>query len=151
LKFLEMGVRGKALLSRRAFPRKRIFIGRTARKTMHEMGIVQSIMEIIEQQAALHGARRVTKVCLEFGALTGVMPSAVDFAFEVLSKDSIADGAELNITIIPIKGVCRECGKEVTLDGYQPLCPACSTGILNIIEGRDEMRISTLEIEDSPE
>jgi hydrogenase nickel incorporation protein HypA/HybF len=116
---------------------------------MHEMGIVQSIMEILEQQAVLHNAKRVTRVSLEFGALTGVMPAAVEFAFEILSKGSVADGAQLDITIIPMVAHCLDCEAETCLEIYQPFCPVCSSGALKIIQGRDEMRIASLEIEDT--
>lgn len=115
---------------------------------MHEMAIVQSIIEIIEQQAAIHKAKRVLKVSLEFGALTGVMPEAINFGFEVLSKGGIAEGAEIEIRILPIKFYCSECGKEVTVEEYQPFCPVCSSASVTIIQGRDEMRIASLEIED---
>jgi hydrogenase nickel incorporation protein HypA/HybF len=115
---------------------------------MHEMAIVQSIMDIIEQQAATHNAKKVVKVSLEFGALTGVMPASIDFGFEVLSKGGIAEGAALEITILPIKFYCFDCAKEVTLDEYQPYCPVCSSASVKIIQGKDEMRIASLEIED---
>lgn len=118
---------------------------------MHEMGIVQSMMEIIEQQARLYRAKRVVKVSLEFGALTAVMPSAVEFAFTILSQGGIADGAVLDIKIIPIKVHCIECGRETVLDEYQPYCPVCSAAAPMIVQGRDEMRIASLEIEDSDE
>jgi len=116
---------------------------------MHEMAIVQSIMEIIEQQAAIHNAKKIVKVSLEFGALTGVMPEAINFGFEVLSKGTITEGAALDIKILPIKFYCFECQKEVTLEQYQPFCPVCSSASVQIIQGRDEMRIASLEIEDS--
>ena len=114
---------------------------------MHEMGIVQSIMDIVEQQAKIHSASKVIGIKLEFGALTGVMPAAIEFAFEVLSKGGVAEGARLDITIIPIRAVCFDCAREMTLEQYQPICPACSSGALKIIEGRDEMRIAELEVE----
>lgn len=114
---------------------------------MHEMAIVQSIMEILEQQAQIHNARRVVGVKLEFGALTGVLPASISFAFEVLSKDGPAEGAILDIVIIPIKAVCMDCSKEMVLEEYVPFCPVCSTGVLQIIEGKDEMRIASMEIE----
>ncbi len=101
---------------------------------MHEMAIVQSIIEIIEQQAAIHKAKRVIKVSLEFGALNGVMPEAINFGFEVLSKGGIAEGAEIEIRILPIKFYCSECGKEVTVEEYQPFCPVCSSASVTIIQ-----------------
>lgn len=115
---------------------------------MHEMAIVESIMEIIEHQAAMHNAKKIVKVSLEFGALTGVMPEAINFGFEVLSKGGIAEGAVVDINILPIKFYCLECAKEVTVEEYQPYCPVCSSASVKIIQGKDEMRIVSLEIED---
>jgi hydrogenase nickel incorporation protein HypA/HybF len=114
---------------------------------MHELGIVQSILEIIEQQAEINSATKVLGVELEFGALTAVMPEAIEFAFEALTKDSLAQGADLKITILPIKAICMDCGCESTLESYAPFCPSCSKGILNIVQGKDEMRIVSIEIE----
>jgi hydrogenase nickel incorporation protein HypA/HybF len=115
---------------------------------MHEMGIVQSIMTILEQQALLHNARKIVRVSLEFGALTAVLPEAVRFAFQILSKGTIAEGAELDITIILVKVRCYDCSKEHVLETYQPFCPSCHSGALQIIEGRDEMRIASMEVDD---
>jgi len=115
---------------------------------MHEMGIVQSIMEIIEQQAALHHAEKVVKVSLEFGTLTAVMPDSIRFAFEVLSRDTVAADAELDITIIPIAIWCGECGRRHVLDTYRPTCPVCDSAAVQIVQGRDEMRIVSLEVDD---
>lgn len=115
---------------------------------MHEMGIVQSIMEIIEQQAAIHHAEKVVKVSLEFGTLTAVMPEAIRFAFEVLSKDTVAENADLDITIIPIAIWCTECSRRHVLEAYRPTCPVCDSAAVQIVEGRDEMRIVSLEIDD---
>ncbi len=116
---------------------------------MHEMAIVQSIMDIIEQHARMYNAKKVVQVSLEFGALTAVMPSAITFAFEVLSKGGIAEGARVDITIVPMKVRCMSCGNEQVTDVYELTCPVCSSGVLQIVEGRDEMRIVSLEIEDS--
>jgi hydrogenase nickel incorporation protein HypA/HybF len=115
---------------------------------MHEMGIVQSIMEIVEQQARIHGARRVVRISLEFGFLTAVQPDAIRFAFDVLSKGGIADSADLDITIIPIKVGCQQCTTETVIHDYSPYCPVCGSPSVQIVEGRDEMRIASLEIED---
>jgi hydrogenase nickel incorporation protein HypA/HybF len=105
-------------------------------------------MEIIEQQAALHNAEKIVKVSLEFGTLTAVMPEAIRFAFEVLSKDTVAENAELDITIIPITIWCTACGRRHVLEAYRPTCPLCDSAGVQIVEGRDEMRIVSLEIDD---
>ena len=115
---------------------------------MHEMGIVQSMLDIIEEQAESHNVKKVVRINLEFGVLTAVMPDAIRFAFEVLSKDGIAEGAELEITMIPIKAYCLDCGKSHVMDDYQPFCPSCDSAALQIVEGRAEMRVASMEVDD---
>jgi hydrogenase nickel incorporation protein HypA/HybF len=115
---------------------------------MHEAGIVQSIIGILEQQAQLHKFKRIVRVSLEFGALTAVLPDSVRFAFDILSKDTVAENAALDIAVIPLKVRCGECSKEQVLEVYQPFCPSCESSALQIVEGRDEMRIAYLEVED---
>jgi hydrogenase nickel incorporation protein HypA/HybF len=114
---------------------------------MHELGIVQSILEIIEEQLKIHEGERVVSVQLEFGAMTAVMPEAIEFAFQALTREGPVAGAALDIIILPIKGVCLDCGHQVELDSYTPFCPACVDGMLNIFQGKDEMRIVSIEIE----
>ncbi|MGD9819558.1 MAG: hydrogenase maturation nickel metallochaperone HypA [Desulfomonilaceae bacterium] len=114
---------------------------------MHELAIVESIMETLLEQLEINNCSRILTVKLEFGAMTAVMPAAIDFAFEALSKGGPAEGAKIETTIIPIKAVCMDCGAESTLDDYVPFCPKCSDGVLQIIQGRDEMRIASIEIQ----
>jgi hydrogenase nickel incorporation protein HypA/HybF len=115
---------------------------------MHEMSIVESMMEIIEDQARLYNSQKVVTVSLEFGALSGVMPSAVEFAFEVLSKGTVAEGAVLAISIIPLKIKCLDCAGESVLEDYQPTCPLCNSDLITFLQGRNELRVASLELED---
>lgn len=114
---------------------------------MHELAIVESIMETLMDQLKLHNCSKIISVNLEFGAMTAVMPAAIDFAFEALSKGGPAEGAIIHTAIIPIKALCIDCGKESMLDNYVPFCPECETGALQIVQGRDEMRIASIEIQ----
>ena len=114
---------------------------------MHELGIVQNMLEIIEEQLRIHNGSKVVNVQLEFGAMTAVMPEAIEFAFEALTKDGPVAGATLDIAIIPIKAVCLDCAAQVELETYSPFCPKCSNGMLNIYQGKDEMRIVSIEID----
>jgi hydrogenase nickel incorporation protein HypA/HybF len=115
---------------------------------MHEMGIVQSIIGILEEQAALHQAKKIIDVALEFGALTAVMPDSIRFAFDVLSRGTSAEGAELHIRIIPIRTKCLDCAEETERDTYDPICPSCSSAAVVVIQGKDEIRIASIRIDD---
>jgi len=114
---------------------------------MHEMSVVQNIIDILEEQARAYGARKIVSVHLEFGVLTAIVPSAIQLAFDVLAKDGLAEGATLDIRIIPLRVNCSECGKEQIMEDYSPFCPTCSSPALKILEGRDEMRVASMEIE----
>ncbi len=114
---------------------------------MHELAIVESIMETLIDQLRIHGCTKVVGIKLEFGAMTAVMPAAIDFAFEALSKGGPAEGATIETIIIPIKAICSDCGTETLLEDYLPFCPNCPDGALQIVQGRDEMKIASIEIE----
>lgn len=114
---------------------------------MHELAIVESIMETLLDQLQIHNCTKIISINLEFGAMTAVMPAAIDFAFEALSKGGPAEGARIETTIIPIKAICIDCGAESTMDNYMPFCPKCENGTLQIVQGRDEMRIASIEIQ----
>jgi hydrogenase nickel incorporation protein HypA/HybF len=114
---------------------------------MHEMSVVQSMLDILEEQARSYGAKRIVSVRLEFGILTAIVPSAIQFAFDILAKDGLAEGARLDINIIPLKIECSECQEEAIMEEYSPFCPTCGSPTLKILEGRDEMRVASMEIE----
>ena len=61
---------------------------------MHEMGITQNVVSIVSEKA---GDSKVSKVVLEIGKLSAVMPEAIRFCFDVCTKNTVLDGAELEI------------------------------------------------------
>jgi hydrogenase nickel incorporation protein HypA/HybF len=98
-------------------------IGTTPRKDIlvHELSIMQSILDIVTETATKHKLSKINKIQVVLGALSGVEPAALYFAFAYYVRDTLADGAELAITTMGVTGRCRRCG--VTMDGiYQLRC-----------------------------
>jgi hydrogenase nickel incorporation protein HypA/HybF len=114
---------------------------------MHEFGIVQSLLEIVEQEALPYKGARIAKVTLQIGRLSGAMPDALRFAFEVLRKGGIAEDSLLEIEEIPLKIQCSHCGKAAVLTDPFLICPYCENIEVEIITGR-ELQIKNMEIED---
>ena len=110
---------------------------------MHELSITQSIVEICEQNA---GGRRVLNVTLELGALSGIVPDAVEFCFESCTKGTHLEGAKLIISRIEPKGVCRNCGQEFSVSAYYDSCPSCGGFEVELLTG-EELRVKELEVE----
>ncbi len=65
---------------------------------MHELGITRNLVAIVSDAAQ---GRRVNKVWLEIGALSALMPDAVRFCFDVVSKGTVLEGATLEIIALP--------------------------------------------------
>ena len=109
---------------------------------MHEMGITQSIVAIVAEQAA---GRKVRRVTLEIGKLAAVMPDAIRFCFDVVAQGSPLDGAALDIIEIPGKARCLECGADVWLEDVIGRC-ACGSRRLDRVAG-EELNIKSMELE----
>ncbi len=76
---------------------------------MHELGITRNIVAIVDEHAA---GRRVTRVALDVGRLSGVMSDAIRFCFDVVSRGTGLEGARLDIRDIEGRGRCRTCSAE---------------------------------------
>jgi hydrogenase nickel incorporation protein HypA/HybF len=61
---------------------------------MHELGIVQEVVEIVSEKS---GGASVTRLVLEIGRLTAVLPDAIRFCFELATEDTPLAGARLEI------------------------------------------------------
>jgi hydrogenase nickel incorporation protein HypA/HybF len=109
---------------------------------MHEMGITQSIVAIVSEQAA---GRKVKRVTLEIGKLAAIMPDAIRFCFDVVAQGSALDGAALDILEIPGRARCLDCGGDVLLIDVFGSC-ACGSRKLERLTG-EELNIKSMELE----
>jgi len=113
---------------------------------MHEFSTAKGIVDTLIAVAKEHEAKRITEVNLEIGILTMLNPEQLEFSFQVLTEDTIAKGAKLNISHTPMKLVCRSCrfsGEISTekiddaLDVISLLkCPKCGSNDTEIDDGR---------------
>ncbi len=112
---------------------------------MHEMALAQSMLEIVERTARDNGAGCVTLVRIEIGALSHVEPEALRFGFDVVTRESLADGAQLDIRTTPGEAWCMPCGMTVPLPRLGEACPHCGSYQLSV-SGGDAMRVLEIEI-----
>jgi hydrogenase nickel incorporation protein HypA/HybF len=114
---------------------------------MHEFGIMQSVLDSVEEAARKANATRISNISLVIGDMTEVVNDALDFAFEALSPGTLAEGASLNITNVKPRSRCAACGAEFEHDRYHWGCPQCDSLATELIAGR-EMHIDSIEIEE---
>jgi hydrogenase nickel incorporation protein HypA/HybF len=114
---------------------------------MHEMSLTVSIMDIIFEYARTKGFSKVNAVRLSFGTLSGIEPKALEFAFEVLSKDTLAQGARLEYDREPIIITCLDCDMDSTVEEFPSLCPLCKADDVVLKAGTEELRIVELDVD----
>ncbi len=112
---------------------------------MHEMALAQNVRDIIEEAAQIQGFRQVRTVWLEIGQLSCVQKDAMRFCFDAAMKDSIAEGARLEILETPGQGRCARCGHEPRITAVHEACPQCGSYGMQVIAG-DAMRVKELEV-----
>lgn len=108
---------------------------------MHELGITQQIVETVLDRA---GGARVTRVVIEIGKLSAVLPDAVRFCFEVCCEGTLLAGAALDILEPAGRARCRACAAEVALDQPFGHC-ACGSSDLDWLSGM-ELSIREMEV-----
>ncbi len=96
-------------------------------------------------QAKASGASKVHQLRLRIGALSGVVPDALQFAFEVVSRDTMAAGARLDIESVPATCWCAACQAEFTSEDYAWECPRCHAPSSELRRGL-ELELSSMEI-----
>lgn len=113
---------------------------------MHELSIAQSLLKIVEEESKKHGVSRVTRVHVRIGTLSAIVPDALSFSFEVISKKTVAEGAVLDIQLVPAMGQCEDCNIDFEIDGAFFLCPKCGGIVSEIVSGK-ELEIAHIEAE----
>jgi hydrogenase nickel incorporation protein HypA/HybF len=112
---------------------------------MHELSIAQAIVAVADRHAA---GRSVYAVDVKVGHLRQVVPSALEFAFELLAHGTELEGAQMVIEEVPAAGRCRRCGVESELPGFPLACAACGGLDLELLRG-DELLVDALELEEA--
>ena len=104
---------------------------------MHEAAIAMAIIDQAVAAAARHNATRICRIEVEVGAMQQVVPEALDLAFEVASKGTLTEGAQLMLTTEKTVALCRQCDCrfEPDVEHFSFLCPRCQKADVRIISG----------------
>ncbi len=113
---------------------------------MHEMSLCESLVRILEEQAAAHAFSRVKTVWLEIGPRATVDAQALQFCFDAVTRGTIAESARLDICTTAAKAWCFSCEEAISIDDRHSVCPICGSNHVQVTGG-DELRIKELEVD----
>jgi len=114
---------------------------------MHELSLTQSLLDIVEDYARREGFSRVNVLKLSFGRLSCIDPGALEFAFDIQSRGTKAEGARLKFDIRPAVLYCTHCKQEILSEGFQPLCPLCGGGDVLLAGGTEELKLLEMDVD----
>lgn len=106
---------------------------------------MESALDAVRREAQAQHAQRVERIVLRVGAISGVEPESLRFAFDALARDTIAAGARLDIENVPARVHCRSCAEDfVAARGFIFRCPRCGDFSGEVRAGR-ELELSRIE------
>ena len=112
---------------------------------MHEISIMQGTLDLALQTAKASAATQIHSLRMRVGAMTGVVPEALQFAFEVLREDTIAAEAQLEVEAVPATGWCPECQLEFEVQQWLQVCPKCQRPSPEL-RGGLELELASMEV-----
>ena len=93
---------------------------------MHEMTVAESLLTIILDEAAKQNAKPIGAK-ISCGTLNPINDEALNFAFEVITKDTSCEDIKLKIEHKPLKGLCQNCNQKFDIEFSFPKCPQCGS------------------------
>ena len=119
---------------------------------MYSSTVVQSILNIALETAEEYDAYRITEINVEIGKLTRITSNKIKYLFNIISKDTLAENAELKIKETEAKIKCFDCDYSGSIDSSDEellpivLCPKCGSHRVNVLKGYD-LNVGNITIE----
>lgn len=112
---------------------------------MHEVSLMQSALDVAIEHAQQQKATRIHSLTMRIGEIAGVAPEALEFAFDALTQEGMAQGARLVVEWIPVECFCDACAETFYPEDIFYECPRCHRLSANIRHGR-ELEVISVEV-----
>jgi hydrogenase nickel incorporation protein HypA/HybF len=112
---------------------------------MHELSLSSAVLATTLKHA---DGRRVSAINLRIGRLRQVIPDSLEFYFEFVSRETVCEGARLEMEVIDARLRCRPCGTEWAIEIPAFRCPTCGGSGVEVASG-DEFEVESIEVEEA--
>ena len=113
---------------------------------MHELSVTESMLEIALRHADQAQAKRVTDLNLVIGQLATIVDDSVQFYWDIISENTIAEGAKLHFRRLPLELLCQSCGARYTPGAEDFACPSCRSEQIKVVSG-EEFYLESIQVE----
>jgi len=113
---------------------------------MHELSIARSLLGLVQENVPSDAA--VRSVLVRVGPLQAIDPGAMQLAWHAATDDTVLDGAELSLTLVPWELCCRECGRSWSSENWSDPCTCGSCRVDPV--GGDELMLISIDVDETP-
>ena len=113
---------------------------------MHELPVAQNILDIALKHADSAQAKKVLAIHITIGQLASVVDESIQFYWDMISEETIAQGAQLQFKRIPAELRCKDCEQRFPPNGKDFQCPNCEGYQVAIVAG-EEFFMEAIEVE----
>lgn len=113
---------------------------------MHERAVTESILEIALRHAEQENAKRITDIYLVIGDLSSIVDDSVQFYWDIVAEETIAQGSKLHFKRLPVEMRCRDCANTFIPKAKLFDCPKCGSLHVTILSG-DQFFMEAINIE----
>ena len=117
---------------------------------MHELPVTENILEIALRHAEQANAARISDIYIVIGRLSSIIDDSIQFYWDIVSKDTIAEGAMLHFKRIEPELECQECGRKYSPEGLMMPCPNCGSARVKVVTG-NEFFLESIQVEKAEE
>lgn len=115
---------------------------------MHELPVINRILDICLEHATTAHAKKIITIELKVGELTDLENEWMQRYFGHVSKGTLAEDAKLKITRIPVVLKCMKCQASFSINIRETKdiqCPECGEKKYSFVSGKD-YRIENMEV-----
>jgi hydrogenase nickel incorporation protein HypA/HybF len=112
---------------------------------MHELSLSSAVVATTVKHA---DGRRVSVINLRIGRLRQVVPETLQFYFGFVARETVCEGARLELEMIDARLRCRPCGTEWAIEIPAFRCPTCGGSEVEVASG-DEFEVESIEVEEA--
>jgi hydrogenase nickel incorporation protein HypA/HybF len=118
---------------------------------VHELGLLHSVVTVVEKAARSAGSTRVEAVGLRVGTRSGAVLEALTGAWPIATAGTILEGAELVIDRVVAAVWCPACQAAQPIDEFFALtCPVCGRATGQLVCGR-EFEVTYADLAEPPD
>lgn len=104
---------------------------------------MDAVIRTVAQVAQENRLSEIRSFRIRIGALAGVVPEALQFAFEIMRRGTCVEHAQMELEMVPATFECESCGLKIESHCFEYVCENCG-GQLRLVDGNTEIRLLTV-------